>query len=97
MNLGTALSSLGKQESGTEKLEEAVAVGEKQSFDPVDVLDPFHDQHLALTAKPASVFIFRRRQPDHRADARFAALVGEQRTNQSLAVDPVGLRPPPPA
>ena len=39
----------------------------------------------------------RRRRPDHRADARFAALVGEQRTNQSLAVDPVGLRPPPPA
>ena len=26
------------------------ALREEQSFGPVDVLDPFHDQHLALTA-----------------------------------------------
>ena len=81
----------------TYRLVAGYALGEQQSFDPVDVLDPLHDQHLALTAKPASVFIFRRWQPHHRANARFPALVGEQRANQSLAVDPVGLRPPPPA
>ena len=34
------------------------ALREEQSFDPIDVLDPFHDQHLALTANPAAVFIF---------------------------------------
>ena len=49
------------------------------------MLDPLGDQHLSLAAETAAVLIFRRRQPDHRADARFAALVGEQRTNQSLA------------
>jgi hypothetical protein len=38
---------------------------EQQSFDPIDVLDPFHDQHLTLTANPAAVFIFRRRRPNH--------------------------------
>jgi hypothetical protein len=63
----------------------------------VDVLDPFHNQHLALTANPAAVFIFRRRRPNHRADPRFTTLVGEQRAKQSLAVDPVGLGPTPPA
>src|ERR1700737_1603743 len=61
------------------------------------MLDPFGGQRLALTAKPAAVFIFRRRRPYHGADARFAAFVCQQRANQSLAVDPVGLGPPPPA
>ena len=41
------------------------ALREEQSFDPVDVLDPFHDQHFTLTADPATVFIFRRRRPNH--------------------------------
>ena len=41
------------------------ALREEQSFDAVDVLDPFHDQHLTLTADPAAVFIFRCRRPNH--------------------------------
>src|SRR5208283_5282650 len=74
-----------------------VELREEQSFDPVDVLDPFHDQDLSLTANPAAVFIFRRRRPNHWADPRFASLVGEQRAKQRLAIDPVGLGPTPPA
>jgi hypothetical protein len=58
------------------------------------VLDPFDDQHLALAAKPAAVFVFWRRRPDHGADARFATFVSQQRANQGLAVDLVGLRTP---
>ena len=49
------------------------ALREEQSRS--DVLDPFHDQHLALPANPAAVFIFRRRRPNHGADPRFTALV----------------------
>jgi hypothetical protein len=60
---------------------------------PVDVLDPLDGQRLALAANPAAVFVFRRRHPDHGTDARLAALVSEQRANQGLAVDPVGLGP----
>ena len=69
------------------------ALREQQSFDPVDVLDPLDGQRLALAANPAAVFVFRRRHPDHGTDARLAALVSEQRANQGLAVDPVGLGP----
>ena len=55
----------------TQRLIPGCALREEQSFDPVDVLDPFHDQHLALTANPAAVFIFRRQRLNHRADPRF--------------------------
>jgi transposase len=40
------------------------ALREEQSFDPVDVLNPFHDQHLTLATDPAAIFIFRRRRPN---------------------------------
>ena len=49
----------------TQRLIPGRALREEQPFDPVDVLNPFHDQHLALTANPAAVFIFRRRRPNH--------------------------------
>jgi hypothetical protein len=72
------------------------ALGEQQSFDPVDVQDPFVGQHLALAAKSAAVFFLRCRRFDHRAHPRFAALVRQQRAKQRLAVDPVGFRSPAP-
>ena len=80
-----------------QRLVAGYALGEQQSFDAIDVLDPLGDQHLALAAEAAAVFFLGRRRLDHRAHPRFAALVGQQRANQRLAVDPVGLRPPPPA
>ena len=49
----------------TQGLIPGCALREEQSFDPVDVLNAFHDQHLTLTANPAAVFIFRRRCPNH--------------------------------
>ena len=80
----------------TQRLVAGYALGEQQSFDPVDMLDPFVDQHLALAAETAAVLFFGRWRLDHRAHPRFAALVRQQRAKQRLAVDPVGLRPPPP-
>src|SRR5271166_622080 len=58
------------------------------------MLDPLRDQRLALAADTAAVLLPGRRRLYHRADARFAALVRQQRANQCLAVDPVGLCPP---
>jgi len=40
------------------------ALREQQSLDPVDVLDSFGDQHLALAAEPTAVLVFRRPRPD---------------------------------
>ena len=58
----TAIASLKRIQPrppiATQRLIPGCALREEQSFDPVDVLDPFHDQHLALTANPAAVFIF---------------------------------------
>src|SRR6202011_6208720 len=78
----------------TQRLVAGDTLGEQQSFDPVDVLDPLDCQRLALTAKTAAVFVFRRRRPDYGADTRFAAFVRQKRAHQSPTVDPVGLRPP---
>ena len=73
------------------------ALGEQQSFDPVNVLDPLGGQRLALTAKPAIVFVFGHWRGDNGADARFAPFVSQQRTDQCLAINPIGLGSPPPA
>jgi hypothetical protein len=65
----TAIASLERIQPrasiATQRLIPGCALREEQSFDPVDVLDPFHDQHLTLTANPAAIFIFRRRRPNH--------------------------------
>ena len=34
------------------------ALREQQAFDPVDVLDPLGDQHFALAAEAATIFLF---------------------------------------
>ena len=73
------------------------SLGEQQSLDAIDVLDPFGDQNLALAAEATAVFFLRRRRLDHRADAGFAALIGQQGAKQRFAVDLVGLGSPPPS
>ena len=76
---GTAIARLQLAEPlasiATQRLVAGDTLGEQQSFDPVDVLDPLDCQRLALTAKTAAVFVLRRRRPDHGADTRFAAFV----------------------
>ena len=69
------------------------ALCKEQTFDPVDMLGSLDDQHLALTANAASIFLFDAGWPDHRTHAWLAALVGKQRTNQRFAIGLVGLCP----
>jgi len=61
------------------------------------VQDPLGGQHFALAAEAAAVLLLRSGRLDHRTHPGFAALVGQQRADERLAVDLVGLRPPPPA
>src|SRR5205823_13878375 len=77
----------------TQRLVAGYALREQQSFDPVDMQDALFNQGLALAAKPAAVLFLNGRRLDHRTHPRFAALVGQQRAQQRLAVDrswPVG-------
>ena len=41
----------------TQRLISGCTLRVEQSFDPVDVLKPLHDEHLTLTADPAAVFV----------------------------------------
>ena len=59
--------------------------------------DPFADQRLALAANPATVLFFRRGYNHHRANPRFAALVGQKRPQQRLTIDLVCFGPSTPA
>src|SRR3954470_6310160 len=71
-------------------------LGEQKPLDAIDVLDPFGRQGLALTTDPAPILLVWSRGLDHRTNPGLAPLVGQQGPHQSLTVDPVGLRPPPP-
>jgi hypothetical protein len=64
---------------------------EQQPLDPVAVADSLGDQRLAFAHQPPAIFLFWTRRPDHRADPRLAALVGQERPHQRLAVDAVRL------
>ena len=59
--------------------------------------DSLGDQHFALAAEAAAVLLLGSGHLDHRTHPGFAAFVGQKRADQRLAVDLVGLRPPPPA
>src|SRR5437660_1678923 len=78
-----------------QRLVTGYSLGEQQSLDPIDVLDPLVCQRLAFTAKSAAVFLLWSRRPDHGADTRFAAFVRQQSAHQGFAVDLVGFGPPP--
>src|SRR5260221_13600854 len=58
--------------------------------------DPLGDQRRPFAAKPPPVLLFRRGRHHHRADPRLAALVGETRRQQRLAVKPIRLGAPAP-
>src|SRR6516164_3952652 len=73
------------------------ALGEEQSLDPIDVLDPFGCQRLAFTADPATILLLWGRCSNHGADPRLASLICQQRAHQGLTVDLVGLRPSAPS
>src|SRR5215469_16877443 len=51
------------------------------------------DYRFALAAEVAAVFLAGSGHLDHSTDPRFAALVGEQRSNQRFTIDLVGLCP----
>src|SRR5208282_329760 len=70
---------------------------EQEALDPVDVLDAFGDQSLALAPEPSAILLLGARGLGHRTDPGLAALEGHQRAKQRLAVDAVGLGPPAPA
>ena len=70
---------------------------EQKPLDPVHMLDPLGDQAPPLPAKPAAVLLFRRGSNHHRTDPRLAALVGQKRPQQGLAIQPVRLGSPAPA
>ena len=64
---GTAIARLQLAEPlasiATQRLVAGDTLGEQQSFDPVDVLDPLDCQSLALTTKTAAVFVFQASAP----------------------------------
>src|SRR5205807_2023730 len=51
-----------------QRLVTGYSLGEQQSLDPIDVLDPLVCQRLAFTAKSAAVFLLWSRRPDPGAD-----------------------------
>jgi hypothetical protein len=65
---------------GAQRFVARYALPEEQPFDPIDVLNPFSGQYLALAAKTAVILFFRCRRFDHRAHPRFAALIRQQRS-----------------
>ena len=75
----------------TERLIARDALRKEQPFDPVHMGDTLGDQHAPLTAETALILFPHRGRPHHRADMRLAALVGEERPDELLAVDAVGL------
>src|SRR3954464_15031490 len=50
----------------------------------------------SVPTDPAAGLLVWARSLDHRTNPGLAPLVGQQCANQSLAVDPIGLRPPTP-
>src|SRR3954466_2623279 len=72
-------------------------LSEEQPSDPVDVPHPLAHQDPTLAADTPAVLLLRRWRPGHRTHPRLATLEGHQGTHQGLAINPVGLRPPPPA
>src|SRR4051794_40321332 len=73
------------------------ALREKQPPEPVDMPDPFANERLQLTAEAPLILFVRGWDTNHGADARLAALVGQQGAHQCLSVNPIGLGASPPA
>ena len=82
--------------TATQRFIPSCALRKQQSFDPIDVQDPFVSQHSTLTAQASAVLFLGCGRLDHRAHTRLAALIRQKRAKQRLAVDPVGLSSPAP-
>src|SRR5216684_3998591 len=67
----------------------ADALREQKTLDPVHMRDALLDQCSPLAAKPPPVLLFRRGRDHHRAHPWLAALVGEKRPQQCLAIEAV--------
>src|SRR4029077_5923116 len=82
--------------TATQRFIPSCALRKQQSFDPIDVQDPFVSQHSTLTAQASAVLFLGCGRLDHRAHTRLAALIRQKRAKQRLAVHPVGLSSPAP-
>jgi hypothetical protein len=78
-------------------LEADDTVQAQQVLDAVLQRDPLAHQPLAFPLRPPHVLLGLARDAHHRADPRFAAQPGQQRTQQHVEVDPISLRSPPTA
>src|ERR1700756_90224 len=67
----------------TQRFVPAHALREQQSFNAIAVLDSLGDQHFALAAETATILFLGSRCLDHCAHSGFAALVRQQRANNS--------------
>ncbi len=92
---GTAVAGLKRLQPlspvAAQRLVAGDALAEQQALDAIDVAHALVDQGLALTRDTATVLFLGRRHPDHRTHPWLASLIGQQRPDQRLAVDLVGL------
>ena len=77
-----------------ERFVAADALAGEQALDAVDVPNPLPQQGGALARGAPPVLLRRRGCHNHGVDARLPGSPGQQRPEQRLAVDGVGLRPP---
>src|SRR3712207_3104825 len=76
---------------GTPRVVVGNALREEQPLQSVDMPNPFADERLQFTAEAPLVLFVWCRHANHGADARLAALVGQQGADQSLSINSVCL------
>jgi hypothetical protein len=69
------------------------ALTEEQALDPIDVCRSLADQTVAFTMGAAQVLLLGARFHHHGADMALTAAPGDQRVQQLLDIDTVGLHP----
>jgi hypothetical protein len=70
---------------------------EQQALDPINMPYSLVKQRFALPHRAPAVFLFWGRHTKYGTNSRLAALIGQQGSNQCLAINPIGLCAPPPA
>src|ERR1044072_4306628 len=79
---------------GLERLIAGDSLTEEQTFQAIDQRNAFLDESLAFPAVAAPIFLVRRGHDYHRADARITALERQQRAQERLPAEPIGLGSP---
>src|SRR5215467_12959549 len=69
----------------------ANALGKQQPFDPVDMCSPFADQPAALTVRAPQILFLDAGNAHQRPNVPLTPAPGDQRSQQHLDVDPIGL------